>query len=308
MKKVAWLLVSCLIVLLLLSSCGIPQADYDAVVAERDAAQAQGSSLQSDLNKAQSELAEAKAQVAEAEPLIEELIAGAEYVDVESGVKIIFVIEPDMFPDSWLTERINASAESLENSQFSRSLQIILSAMRKYPPTVLRNNLEKIYVVRELRYFNITAGGTNSLNKVYVTNNGETAGYTDDFIEKTFHAEFSSILLRNNPEAFIESEWNEVNPLNFQYDQGGVAAIKAGADSTEFDPAYLFEGFLSEYSTSSLENDFNIFAQYIFTGSDSFWQLIETNSKIQRKLAIMIDFYRTSDPLFTEEYFRGLAE
>lgn len=55
-RKIIWLVMSCLMVLLLLSGCGIPQEDYDAVAAERDATQAQVASLQSELNKAQSQI------------------------------------------------------------------------------------------------------------------------------------------------------------------------------------------------------------------------------------------------------------
>ena len=42
---------------LLLSACGIPQEDHDAVVAERDAAQTKGTSLQSELADTKKDLA-----------------------------------------------------------------------------------------------------------------------------------------------------------------------------------------------------------------------------------------------------------
>jgi len=60
MKK--WFLVG--VMLLLASSlvvgCGVPQEDYDAVVAERDAAQAEATSLQSELAGVQGELDDTK--------------------------------------------------------------------------------------------------------------------------------------------------------------------------------------------------------------------------------------------------------
>lgn len=60
-------------VALLLPACGIPQEDYDAVVAERDTAQADASSLQSKLDDAERELATAKSDLAAAQSQIESL-------------------------------------------------------------------------------------------------------------------------------------------------------------------------------------------------------------------------------------------
>ena len=48
---------------LLLASCGIPQEEYNAVVAERDAAYADLAKAQSDLAKAQSNLAKAQSEL-----------------------------------------------------------------------------------------------------------------------------------------------------------------------------------------------------------------------------------------------------
>lgn len=60
-----WLLVSVMLLAsLLVVGCGIPQEEYDAVVAERDAAQAQATTLQSDLAKARSDLTAVEAKLA----------------------------------------------------------------------------------------------------------------------------------------------------------------------------------------------------------------------------------------------------
>jgi len=64
MKKIAGILLMVVMVLLLLSSCGVPQENYDAAVTERDAAQSQVASLQNDLSKAKSELSAVNANVA----------------------------------------------------------------------------------------------------------------------------------------------------------------------------------------------------------------------------------------------------
>ena len=50
---------------LLLSACGIPQEDYDAVVVERDAAQAEVASPQGDLDKAQGQIETLEGEVSD---------------------------------------------------------------------------------------------------------------------------------------------------------------------------------------------------------------------------------------------------
>jgi len=63
MKKIVGITLLVVMALLLLSGCGIPQEDYDAVVAEKDTAKAQVASLQGDLGKAQSDLGKVRSDL-----------------------------------------------------------------------------------------------------------------------------------------------------------------------------------------------------------------------------------------------------
>ncbi len=67
MKKIIGIMFTVVMVLLLLSGCGIPQEAHDAVVAERDAAKSQVASLQSDLAEAESHVETAESDLAAAE-------------------------------------------------------------------------------------------------------------------------------------------------------------------------------------------------------------------------------------------------
>ena len=72
-EKIVWLLVSFLVVLLVLSGCGVPQEEHDAVVAERDAAQAEVASLQSELTEAENQIETLDGDLTEAENQIQTL-------------------------------------------------------------------------------------------------------------------------------------------------------------------------------------------------------------------------------------------
>jgi hypothetical protein len=65
---------------LLLSACGIPQEDYDAVVVERDAAQAEVASPQGDLDKAQGQIETLEGEVSD-EKLTDKEVAPREEIE-----------------------------------------------------------------------------------------------------------------------------------------------------------------------------------------------------------------------------------
>lgn len=126
-------------------------------------------------------------------------------------------------------------------------------------------------------------------------------GFTDEYLEKTFHHEFSSILLRNYPEYFDEKLWTEQNSIH--YGKGGVQAIKKGNDSQKFDSLMHLQGFLHQYAVSDMENDFNSFAENLFLPEKGFRDAVIRYVRLTNKLAIIMAFYHSIDKNFTLEYF-----
>ena len=221
--------------------------------------------------------------------------------------EIIFTADKDIFPGDWYDPEINAKAESLSESEIERSRSIIISALDKYPIEVLKDDLKSVYILESMNFFGVDYGGTNSETSVYVTNSGEDMGYSDIYIEESFHHEFSSVLLRKYKRLFDESGWRQINPDGFEYfDEvtGGAGAIREGKDSKEFDPESHEMGFLYEYAGSTSENDFNSFAENIFMGDESFFKTVEGYEKLKAKLDLIIRFYNTINPRFTIEYFK----
>jgi len=223
--------------------------------------------------------------------------------------RIIFTADADTFPVEWYESPFNAQAENLASEEIERSKKIIIAALKKYPIEVLNYNLKKVYVLKSMNFFGADYGGTNSVDVVYVCNASMGMGYTDYYIEESFHHEFSSILLRNYRSLFNEQQWRDINPEGFQYfdeSTGGSGAIKEGKASKEFNEESHNSGFLYEYAQSTLENDFNSFAENIFMGNEDFFTVSEQYEKINMKLDLIISFYNTINPQFTIDYFKGL--
>ncbi len=224
-------------------------------------------------------------------------------VDERTGITIEFVANENTFPKSWQNKEIDAKAISLDLSQMERSLHIIKIAISKYPKEVLTKNIKKIYILKSIEFFGQPYGGTNSTDIVYIANSGIMAGYSDNYIEKSFHHEFSSILLRNYPKKIKNQKWKELN--NLKYGDGGVEALKLSKDSQLYDSIFNANGFLYEYANSSFENDFNSFAESIFLPKDDFYEIINANSRLLKKYNLIIEFYSSINKEFSEEYFRS---
>ncbi len=235
------------------------------------------------------------------------VFANAEQADTTiRGVKISFDYEDIIFPPAWRAAPINGAGESLKESEQKRSKIILNTALSKYPGEVLRLNLLTVYILKSMSFYGVGYGGTNSNEEVYLTNNGISMGYTDDYIEQTFHHEFSSILYRNYPQLLDEKSWSAVNPPGFDYKdpENGVGAIRNNESSQELDTALCRQGFLTQYALSGLENDINTVAQNLFLPAKGFWRMVDSYPPIARKTGLLISFYNKIDPLFTEAYFR----
>ena len=164
------------------------------------------------------------------------------------GVTVQFTFSRNIFPLSWRDDRINANGEAIDLKEVERSLMIVTRALRKYPANALQNDLHTVYFVKSLRFFGVAYGGTNSNDALYLANNGASMGFTDLYLEQTFHHEYSSILYRNHTSWFDEKGWTSVNPSGFLYNdpENGVGAIRNNASSQELDTILCKKGFLTQ--------------------------------------------------------------
>lgn len=223
--------------------------------------------------------------------------------DIRTGVKIIFIAEGKIFPPSWYSKKINAQGVSLDTCEYLRSKKVIMATLQKYPTELLQKNLSTVYILKHIAFFDQPYGGTNSNTSIYLSNDGIKNGYTDFYLEQLFHAEFSSILLRNNKKALNKRTWIKNNSDGFEYGNGGVDALKENKDSELFDSTLNKSGFINEYALSSFENDFNSFAKNIFLPKSGFDLLIERHKKLNNKRKLIIKFYSRLDKSFTEDFF-----
>lgn len=230
------------------------------------------------------------------------------HTDPRTGVSIRCDVDSQMFPVAWQGGAIQASAMPLDRSEVDRSVACATAALGVYPTELVKRNLRTVYFAKELRFFHIPYGGTNSLDAVYISNMGASQGYTDAFLRGAFHHEFSSILLRNYADQFDRAAWREANAPGTEYRDGGTQAIADGSADMKYRPKYNVDGFLNQYGTASIEEDFNTYAEALLSGDREFWGVVARYPRVAKKKDLAVAFYKSLDPQFTEDFFRTLAD
>lgn len=222
-------------------------------------------------------------------------------------IRIQFEYSSSIFPESWQEPPVNAWGDTISASEITRSKTIMIKALNKYPDAVLTENLNTVYFLKKMKYFGVPYGGTNSYNAVYIANDGTGSGYSDLYIEQTFHHEFSSILFRKYAAFLNTDDWKSANLSGFDYNdpENGVGSIRKNESSQDIDTFFCKQGFLTQYALSSMENDINTIAQNLFSPSQGFWRIVNDYPLIEKKVKLLIAFYNKISPLFTEVYFRN---
>jgi hypothetical protein len=236
-------------------------------------------------------------------------LAQRQYKDEHAGTIVCFPLDEDIFPKTWENDQINPQITALEEESQVRVKLILGNAFDKYPPKLLRKNLKKVYVLKTLSFFGLPSyGGTYNRRDIYITDNGISNGYTDKYIEGSFHHEFSSVLMKRHSKHLDVEAWNASKPAGFIYGEGGKEALMTGNTSLFLDSSLIVNGFLNEYSLASMEEDFNCYAENLFLSDDEFWEAWEQSEAVRRKTEIIIDFYNSLNSVFTLQYFRDLKE
>lgn len=209
----------------------------------------------------------------------------------------------NFFPNEWLSPPINASFSRLEKKEAHRFALLLEKALSKYPLQVISANLNAIGLSKKLTFYGVAYGGTYTANTIYLSSKGEKQGYSDKYLISNFHHEFSSILLWNYP--FPKEKWISSNPDNFQYQyersgrKAGLEALKNEVLHFEGSEELYKKGFLTRYSLSGFEEDFNIYSAFILGNSEEFRTLMDKYKAIEKKFRIWLEFYNSIDKSFT---------
>ncbi|MFL5730993.1 MAG: putative zinc-binding metallopeptidase [Cytophagaceae bacterium] len=217
-------------------------------------------------------------------------------VDERTGVEIIWSIDSSLF-----RKGSEYRAVILPDNHVQKACEMVVRALRKYPDALLRKNLKKIYVMDSIKVNGFDWGGTYSafpaaLYIIYDMN--------ELYSEQGIHHEFSSILLKNYPQFFDREKWGRINPAGFRYGGDGRKMIETGAKMSKQSEDLLRKGFVYQYSTASVEEDFNCMAEQLFSPDTGFWKHIDQHKRLRKKALRAINFYRSITPFYDVRFFK----
>ena len=242
-------------------------------------------------------------------------------IEKQYHVSIHFKNVQSLLPKQLILPPANAKVIQLSNSDLPHFQDGLLIAFERYPENVISQNVHTIGITKILKFYNLHYGGTYIPSSVEGNKQGNaiyiSKGLNDEVPAKSlevagaFHHEFSSLLMKNY--RFPTEKWLKTNPPNFSYtyknQDGGLKAIKENGSQVNIsggDDLYK-QGFISEYATSSIEEDFNVLSGVCLTYPEWMESLATKHKALQDKLKVWINFYESIDPNFNNiPYFQHL--
>ncbi len=193
----------------------------------------------------------------------------------------------------------------LDPSADAVALNLLGKAFAVYPPGFVPRMLKTIAAASDVKVWNEEAGGFFHEAMIAVNFKGVEDPSTRGFDVDTVHHELSSIVKTQT--TFDISAWERANPRDFTYmDLSGLKATLADAGSVEGDATLHEEGFVSRYGQTSLENDWNTYAERVFGHGADFASLLVKEPAMRPKARILMAVYESLDPRF-HAYFERVG-
>jgi hypothetical protein len=116
------------------------------------------------------------------------------------------------------------------------------------------------------------------------------------------HHELSSLIW--NSVLDLPARWRALLPSGWSDAQDNAEALRS-AEPGAADPD---RGFLSPYGATTAENDFNVYAETVFTEPARLAALAKSHELIAQKMALLIDAYTSVDSRLAEVFHQlGVA-
>lgn len=168
-------------------------------------------------------------------------------------------------------------------------LSVIEYFLATFDKKLILDNLNSIYLTKELSFRGKEYGGTYSYNCIYVNIQNLENEYLMSYALMTLFHEFSSVLLYNFNEYSPEKEWVKINDPGFRY-SGHAINVLHQDNLHDQNEEYYQSGFLIEYCKTNFENDFNVYAQWYFTKKEKLVELASKYEKIKLKYDLFDGF------------------
>jgi len=205
-----------------------------------------------------------------------------------TGVSVHCDYSPNTYFTPYLRSQCNVL--SAQNPQFANTEYLSYTIMRfinSYPKEIIQKYLDNIYLLSNLQCDDMQMGGTCSDKSIYVT----IYTYTStQWLVEALHHEFSSILWRYNKLYMTKADIGMISGYA-AYDPNSLNnCLSKGTCRKETDEL-LKQGFLVGYNKTNIENDLNVYAEYLFTNKEHLESLARKYPLVNQKVKLFKKFY-----------------
>jgi len=199
------------------------------------------------------------------------------------------------------TNSVDGILKGLSDERYLATLSIIDSSMGLYPKDVLLSDLDAVNVGGQIQtereqftsgFFQPTSQHIYLFPLVADALNLDR----DSDVRHTFHHEFSSILMRKY--RFDMIGFMAYNGTDFEYWFDQAKILDSSHNGYYADAKLLEQGLLTYYSQTSPENDYNTYAEIVFSDPKIMSEYCTAYKRIARKYEHVKAFYLKVSPDF----------
>jgi len=239
-------------------------------------------------------------------------VVHARFAQIEKtyGVAIHYNYSPSVFfRENYLRAPISAKGSAASAEKVNRLASVIARFLSRYPKSVLKRALSGVYVVGSLEFYGRSYPAWTDDSRMYLNSESLMRGRTDLEAEGFMHHDFARALLRHYDYLFPGEAWHEANVAGWEYANvvGGAKALREQAYSKSEE--LLRRGFLFQRCQVSIEDDFSMYAYWLFTQPGTIELLASKYKRIDEKCRLAKRFYDALDePEASPENLKKLLE
>jgi len=205
-----------------------------------------------------------------------------------TGVSVHCDYNPNTYFTPYLRSQCNVL--SAQNPQFANTEYLSYAIMRfinSYPKETIQKHLDNIYLLSNLQCDDMQMGGTCSNKSIYIT----IYTYTStQWLVEALHHEFSSILWNYNKFYMTKADVGMISGYA-AYDPNSLNNCLSKGTCRQETDELLKQGFLVGYNKTNIENDFNVYAEYLFTNKEHLESLARKYPLVNQKVKLFKKFY-----------------
>ncbi len=194
----------------------------------------------------------------------------------------------DDFVSPYWRARSGFKIAKVDKRVLPKARRVVNAFSSRYKNKLLRETLKSVNIVGIFRIGKMNYSGSYRRNTIVLK---VPMRHSDFYLERVLHHEYSSILLNK-----YSMPWKDKLKWKQSSDVYGGKKLRnyylrnsQGARSEH--KSLLRKGFLTPYSATTFENDFNILAEYLFMKPRHFKYLAKKYPKIRIKRDIAIRYY-----------------